>query len=89
MSKKWNETKKRIQEIQKRTEWDLTGQDEESEFEDVDIQIKYVGAPEYLISVKAPDYKIAEEQMKKAVEKTTEYINSWDGECKFNREIEE
>jgi len=34
MSKKWNETKKRIQEIQKRTEWDLTGQDEESEFEE-------------------------------------------------------
>jgi len=62
---------------------------EQSEYEDVDIQIKYIGAPRYLITIKAPDYKIAEEQMKKAVERTTEYISNWDGECKFKREIEE
>ena len=62
---------------------------EQSEYEDVDIQIKYIGAPRYLITVKAPDYKIAEEQMKKAVEKTTEYISNWNGECEFKREIEE
>ena len=62
---------------------------EQNEYEDVDIQIKYIGAPRYLITVKAPDYKIAEDQMKKAVEKATEHINQYKGECEFKREIEE
>jgi len=62
---------------------------EQSEYEDVDIKIKYIGAPRYLITVRAPDYKIAEEQMKKAVERTTGYILNWNGECEFTREIEE
>ena len=62
---------------------------EKSEFEDVSIQIKYIGAPRYLITVKAPDYKIAEDQMKKAVEKASEYIKNYDGECTFQREVGE
>ena len=62
---------------------------EKSEYEDVSIQIKYIGAPRYLITVKAPDYKIAEDQMKKAVEKAAKYIKQYDGECKFQREIGE
>ncbi|MFO7678028.1 MAG: translation initiation factor IF-2 subunit alpha [Thermoplasmatota archaeon] len=62
---------------------------EKSEYEDVDIQVKYIGAPRYLISVKAPDYKIAEDQIKKAVDRSTEYISKYDGECTFKREIEE
>jgi translation initiation factor 2 subunit 1 len=62
---------------------------EYSEFEDVKIKIKYIGAPRYLISVKAPDYKIAEGEMKKAVEKATEHIVKFNGECKFTREIED
>jgi translation initiation factor 2 subunit 1 len=64
-------------------------QAEKSEYEDVTIEIKYIGAPRYLISVKAPDYKIAEDQMKKAVERATGYITQYKGECEFNREIEE
>jgi len=60
---------------------------ESSEFEDVNISIKYIGAPRYLITVKAPDYKIAEDQMKKAVEKTTQHISQYQGECEFKREI--
>ena len=62
---------------------------EKSEYEDVDIKIKYIGAPRYLITIKAPDYKIAEEQMKKAVERTNDYITNWNGKCEFKREIEE
>ena len=62
---------------------------EKSEYEDVAIQVKYIGAPRYLISVKAPDYKVAEDQMKKAVSKATEYIKKYDGECEFQRDIEE
>lgn len=62
---------------------------EKSEYEDVDIKIKYIGAPRYLITVKAPDYKIAEEEMKKAINRTTEHIHKYSGECEFKREIEE
>jgi translation initiation factor 2 subunit 1 len=62
---------------------------EQSEYEDVDIKIKYIGAPQYLINVKAPDYKIAENEMKKAVERAKEYIKSYNGNCEFNRKVDE
>jgi translation initiation factor 2 subunit 1 len=62
---------------------------EQSEFEDVDIQIKYIGAPQYIITVKAPDYKIAEDEMKKAVENIEEKIKEYNGEFKFHRKAEE
>ena len=62
-------------------------QAEESEFEDVTIIVKYIGAPRYLITVKAPDYKVAEDQMKKAVEKAEQYIKQHNGECIFQRDI--
>jgi translation initiation factor 2 subunit 1 len=64
-------------------------QAEDSEFEDVEIQVKYIGAPEYMITVKAPDYKIAEEEMKKAVEKIEQYVKQHNGECEFHRKQEE
>jgi translation initiation factor 2 subunit 1 len=62
---------------------------EQSEFEDVEIQVKYIGAPKYIIAVKAPDYKIAEDELKKAVEKISEYIKKYDGTCEFHRKVEE
>jgi len=61
---------------------------EKSEFEDVDIQIKYIGAPQYMITVKAPDYKIAEDELKKVVEKISGYIKKYDGTCEFHRKVE-
>jgi len=62
---------------------------EKSEYDDVTIDIKYIGAPRYMIKVKAPDYKVAEDQMKKALEKVTEVITKHKGECEFKREREE
>jgi translation initiation factor 2 subunit 1 len=62
---------------------------EESEYEDVSIEVKYIGAPRYLISVKAPDYKIAENELKKAVDKASEYIIKFNGESEFKRELED
>jgi translation initiation factor 2 subunit 1 len=62
---------------------------EKSEFEDVEIQVKYIGAPQYMITVKAPDYKIAEEEMKKAVEKIKVIVKQYDGDCEFHRKPEE
>ncbi len=64
-------------------------QAEESEYEDVEIQVKYIGAPRYLITVKAPDYKVAEDQLKKAVTRVTEYVETHDGQSSFTREVEE
>jgi len=62
---------------------------EKSEFDDVTIDIKYIGAPRYMMKVKAPDYKIAESQMKKAVERAESYMKKTKGECEFQREVEE
>jgi len=62
---------------------------EKSDFEDVEIKIKYIGAPHYMITVKAPDYKIAEEEMKKAVEKIKVSIKKYYGDCEFHRKLEE
>ena len=62
---------------------------ENTEFEDVEIKIKYIGAPHYMISVKAPDYKIAEEELKKAVDRIEENIKKHDGVCEFHRKLEE
>jgi translation initiation factor 2 subunit 1 len=62
---------------------------EKSEFDDVTIDIKYIGAPRYMIKVKAPDYKIAESQMKKAVERAEAYMKKTKGECEFQREVVE
>ncbi|MEM0493281.1 MAG: translation initiation factor IF-2 subunit alpha [Candidatus Thermoplasmatota archaeon] len=62
---------------------------EKGEYEDVTISITYVSAPRYMITVKAPDYKIAEDQMKKAVEKASAYIKKHNGACEFQREIDE
>jgi len=62
---------------------------EVSEYEDVEIKVKYIGAPQYIITVKAPDYKIAEEEMKKAVNKIKDNIKKYSGDCEFHRKLEE
>jgi len=42
-----------------------------------------------MITVKAPDYKIAEDEMKKAVERAKECIKKHNGDCEFRRKTEE
>jgi len=61
---------------------------EQTEYEDVEIHVRYIGAPRYLISVKAPDYKIAEDEMKKAVERVGTYLEN-NGTCEFQRDMGE
>lgn len=68
---------------------DVLVEAEKSEFEDVEIQIKYIGAPQYMIRVKAPDYKIAEDEMKKAVDKIKTSLKKHNGDCEFHRKLEE
>ncbi len=59
---------------------------EQSEYEDVPIKVIYIGAPRYKITVEAPDYKIAEDQLKKALERATEHIKNHNGELSFSRD---
>ena len=61
---------------------------EKSEFEDVTIQVKYIGAPHYIITIRAPDYKVAEDEMKKTVEKIKKTMKERNGECEFHRKLE-
>jgi translation initiation factor 2 subunit 1 len=62
---------------------------EKSEYDDVEIKVKYIGAPNYMITVKAPDYKIAEDELKKAVERIQINIKKENGICEFHRKLEE
>jgi translation initiation factor 2 subunit 1 len=62
---------------------------EKTEYEDVDIQVHYIGAPHYSIIVEAPDYKIAEEEMKKAVDRIEHDITAHEGEITFHRKLDE
>lgn len=62
---------------------------EESGYEDVEIEVHYIGAPQYSISIKAPDYKIAEDEMKKAVSRIENEIIKHNGTLTFHRKMEE
>jgi translation initiation factor 2 subunit 1 len=64
-------------------------QAEKSEYDDVNIQIHYIGAPHYSIIVQAPDYKIAEEELKKAVDRVEAAIITHNGEMTFHRKLDE
>jgi translation initiation factor 2 subunit 1 len=61
---------------------------ESTEYEDVTIDVKYISAPRYIIKIKAPDYKVAEHQMKKAVDRVQSKMKG-KGEFEFQREIVE
>lgn len=47
---------------------------EESEYEDIEIEVQYVGAPRYRIKVKAPEYKAAEEELQAAAQRAIKII---------------
>jgi translation initiation factor 2 subunit 1 len=54
-----------------------------------ELVVQYVGAPKYRIKVNAPDYKTAEEELKKAGERAINYIKTHNGDGRFIREIKE
>lgn len=55
-------------------------------YDDVEIDVKYLGAPRYMIRVKAPDYKIAQKELETAMERVIERIKKRDGGGKVIRE---
>jgi translation initiation factor 2 subunit 1 len=58
---------------------------EESEYEDVEIEVQYMGAPRYRLKVKAPDYKVAEEQLRGAADRAMKIIAKKGGIGQFIR----
>lgn len=53
----------------------------------IEVTVKYNSAPLYCIEVQAPEYKIAEKELKEAAEKAIGYIEKMGGEGEFTREI--
>jgi translation initiation factor 2 subunit 1 len=60
-----------------------------SKEEDVKLEVTYVGSPRYRLKVVAPDYKIAEEVLRKSAEAALSIVREKGGEGKFLRDIKE
>ncbi|MFC7080864.1 translation initiation factor IF-2 subunit alpha [Halorussus caseinilyticus] len=54
--------------------------------EEVELEVTYVGAPEYRIRVKAPNYKTAESQLEESAARARSAIESVGGTGSFHRE---
>ncbi len=59
---------------------------EEYESEEVDLEVTYVGAPEYRIRVRAPDYKQAEDVLHTSADRAEEAIEAAGGTAQFHRD---
>ena len=54
--------------------------------DEVDLEVTYVGAPEYRIRVQAPNYKTAEDELEASAGRAREAIESIGGTADFHRE---
>jgi translation initiation factor 2 subunit 1 len=54
--------------------------------DNAELKIEYIGAPKYRISIEAEDYKLAENILKKAVNRTLKSIKKLGGEGNFIKE---
>ena len=52
---------------------------EESEYEDITIEVQYTGAPRYRIKVRAPEYKAAEEELRAAADRAIKIVTKGGG----------
>lgn len=60
-----------------------------SDYEDVQISVKYLGAPLYMVKVRAPDYKVGEAQLEKAATAAVKVIKKRGGAGEFKKELKE
>lgn len=56
--------------------------------DEAEVEISYLGAPRYRITVVAEDYKVAETELKQAVERVTTRIHKSGGTVSFKRKEE-
>jgi len=54
--------------------------------EEIDLEVTYVGSPEYRIRVQAPNYKAAENELEAGAARARETIESLGGSADFHRE---
>ncbi|AWB27767.1 translation initiation factor IF-2 subunit alpha [Halococcoides cellulosivorans] len=54
--------------------------------EEVELEVTYVGSPEYRIRVKAPDYKTAESHLEESADRAAANIEAAGGEATFHRD---
>jgi len=54
--------------------------------DEVDLDVSYVGAPEYRVRVQAPDYKTAESHLEAGVDRAREAIEAAGGTAEYHRE---
>jgi len=54
--------------------------------DEIEIEVAAVGAPQYRIRVRAPDYKTAESTLEEGVDRATEAIEGADGTAEYHRE---
>jgi translation initiation factor 2 subunit 1 len=54
--------------------------------EEIDLEVTYVGAPEYRIRVQAPNYKTAETELEASAARAEEAIEAVGGSAEFHRE---
>ncbi|MEF8781809.1 MAG: translation initiation factor IF-2 subunit alpha [Haloarculaceae archaeon] len=57
--------------------------------EEVDLEVTYVGSPEYRIEVQAPDYKTAESELERSAARAEAAIEEIGGTARFHRERNE
>jgi len=57
--------------------------------EEIDLEVTYVGSPEYRIRVQAPDYKTAENALESAAGRARESIDAAGGTAEYHRERRE
>jgi translation initiation factor 2 subunit 1 len=57
--------------------------------EEVELEVSYVGAPEYRIEVQAPDYKTAEAELEAAAARAKTAIEDLGGTAEYHRERNE
>ncbi|PSQ06924.1 translation initiation factor IF-2 subunit alpha [Halobacteriales archaeon QS_6_71_20] len=56
--------------------------------DEIELDVSYVGSPEYRIRVRAPDYKTAETELETSAERAREAIEAVGGSGSFHRERE-
>jgi translation initiation factor 2 subunit 1 len=54
--------------------------------DEIELTVTYVGAPEYRIKVKAPDYKTAESELDASVARARDVVESHGGTAEYHRE---
>ncbi|MFC7249984.1 translation initiation factor IF-2 subunit alpha [Halomicroarcula sp. GCM10025324] len=57
--------------------------------EEIELEVTYVGSPEYRIQVRAPDYKTAEGELEESADRARVVVEEQGGSAEFHRERHE